>query len=904
LASVLEAGDKAPWWREREGRAGAHARRHHRAIRVPRETPLVGRDGDLDTLADAFAEARSGRGRTVLVDGEAGVGKTRLLDELVRRLRDAGEDPHVLYGSNPPGGVGRSRGALAEAVVAHFGEAGLEARIAPYLTVTPRLVPAFAAYLTGAPAREGDALAPEALHALYCHLARALAAERPVVWIVEDLHFGSVEARALLLSLARMAHDQRLLLVATTRPGLQADEIGYLDRLETTRRIGLGRLSPRQVIDLLREALGSERLAEQLGGRIAAKSDGNPYFIFEMLREMKERSSLRKLPDGSYTASDGVDRLTVPSTVRDLLLGHLKDLPAEHRALLDVGAVMGFAFDPDLVARVREMKRLHVLEALAGIERRHGVVRATGSGFQFDHHQLQEVLYAALPPLLRVEYHAMLGEAFEARGRLGAQPPAGVAGDAAVFLAEHYLRGQRREQGLPYVLPALDHLAALYRNEALLEMADLALETLGPGDPALRCDVQLRQAECLDLLGQREAQKAAADGALAAAEAAGDPGRAVRARLAIGWVSYGTANYESARAAFADVVERALSCGDVALEAAASGALANVLRLLGRPAEASPHRNHPLTLLRTAGDRAGEAAALLNLGIDHLPIGRFEEARAFLEQSLQLARELGLRRIEANAVGSLGHVYATLGRYDLVVESCRAFLTLARGIGYRPSEAVAVGNLGQALIEGGDLEGARRCLEECRAVVRTLQQRHVDSYSQMYEGDIARAAGDRVGARRAYEEALATARSLNVPNAIAETAFALGRLLQEDGAVSEARELLAEADALTRAMSLALPGSLPGVYLALMGERDAAQLSVSEAMPMAKRGEAHLILYRATRSPSHLREARVLLERVCEHLQGAERDRFWRIHPAAVMLQQEEKSLGRIPGIDRPSGSP
>src|SRR5207244_846829 len=106
-----------------------------------------------------------------------------------------------------------------------------------YLRVTPRLVPGFVAHLTGVGMPAGtETLTAEALHTVFCHLARALAAERPLVWVVDDLHFGSADARAILLSLARIAHDQSMLLVATARPGLPPGEVAELERLEVTRR--------------------------------------------------------------------------------------------------------------------------------------------------------------------------------------------------------------------------------------------------------------------------------------------------------------------------------------------------------------------------------------------------------------------------------------------------------------------------------------------------------------------------------------------------------------------------------------------------------------------------------------------------------------------------------------------
>src|SRR4029079_16624029 len=109
---------------------------------------------------------------------------------------------------------------LALAVLEHFGEAGIETAVARLLAATPGLQPAVIAHLTGRAWPAGaDRLGADALHAAYCQLARGLSEQRPLLWVVEDLHFAPAEVRALLVSLARVARGSRLCLVATTRKG-------------------------------------------------------------------------------------------------------------------------------------------------------------------------------------------------------------------------------------------------------------------------------------------------------------------------------------------------------------------------------------------------------------------------------------------------------------------------------------------------------------------------------------------------------------------------------------------------------------------------------------------------------------------------------------------------------------
>jgi len=931
LAGVLEEGEASAWWRKRDRR-----RRLERAavelprIRVPRETRLVGRDRELETLRSLYGEAREGRGKLLLIEGEAGVGRTRLLAEFVRGLDEGGENVRVLYGSFPPGKVGSGHGALSQAILDHFGEVDLEAKLAPSLAAMPALVPAFSALLAGGQTPPGsEPLSVDALHSVFCHLARGLAAERPLVWVIEDFHFGSAEGRSLLLSLARIAHDLGLLLVATTREGFPPEDQAHLDRLDVTHRLTLDRLSAEDVGRMLEEAFGSGALAEEIGDRVAARTDGNPFFILEMIRELKEGGLLAEGPDGSYAATSRIESFTVPSSVRDLLLARLEDLDKEERAMLGIAAVQGFRFDPDLVARVRESRRLEVLESLADLEHRLGIVRSTGTGFEFDNHQLREVVYESHPPMLRAEYHGMLAEAYEERGHLAQRSPEEMQGEAVVFLAEHYLKGGRKEQGIRLLLPALDTLARSYDSQALLDLAGLGLEVLAEGEESLRCDILLRQAGCFDLLGSRAEQRSAVEGAIRAAEAAGDTSWAAKGHARLTQLLIRIADYPAAREAVQECARLAREAGEREIEARAAGLLGLICQSLGKYDEARRQHEESLDLCRQGGDRRGEAYAGGNLGnaLRHLgqyrearetfekyialcheigdrrgeamhagslgqvflDLGCYEEARENLERQLALCREIGDRRVEIGAAGNLGSVFTHLGHYERAHESLERCLMLCRATGARGPEAITLGNIGPLALMEGRLDEAGERLDECLQLSRELGIKRVEAYALADSGNLARARGEAGEARKLYEEALGLHRDLGLRDGIAETTLALGRHLWEQGEGQAAREMLEEAEAISTELSLGEPGPLPAAYLALLGGRDPGEVAVTGAAPIAIRAETHLVLHLAGAGGDHLPQARALVEEMGSHLEGAEREAFWEINPVARMLRKESE---------------
>jgi tetratricopeptide (TPR) repeat protein len=190
----------------------------------------------------------------------------------------------------------------------------------------------------------------------------------------------------------------------------------------------------------------------------------------------------------------------------------------------------------------------------------------------------------------------------------------------------------------------------------------------------------------------------------------------------------------------------------------------------------------------------------------------------------------------------------------------------------------------------GRFEEAGKNLEQCLDLCRSLGIRQVEAFALLDAGDLSRARDEWPLAQGRYEEALELFRELGIRDGLASAALAHGRLLREQGEEAEAKALFEEADALSTELGLADPGPLPAAYLALMGERDPTQVEVTEAAPAVVRAEAHLVLQMAGAGGIHSLKVRAILEEMSEHLQGAERDAFWKFNPVARMLAEQAGS--------------
>lgn len=852
VARVLDEGEASEWWRVRSTAIRTATRRPLRRIRVPRESALYGRDGELATLRGLYERAKSGDGRVVLVEGEAGIGKTRLVDEFVGALAQGGEDVTYLFGSFPPGGAATAIGAFSTAWREHFGEENLTDALRTCLPETPRLVPAFAALLRGdAPPEGAEPLNRESLQALFIQATRRLAAERPTILLVDDLHLAPEEGRALFALLAVAVHGHRVLLVGTARPGLEEGWTADLERLGAAR-LELQRLGSRDLVRMLAEMLRSDPLAEDLAGRIALKSDGNPFFVSEILRGLRESGFLAREEDGTWASTRAIREIEVPANVAELVQARLTDLAEEDKDLLDVAACCGFEFDPLLVAGVLGVAQIPAMKRFARIERRHRLVRACGRRYVFDHHQVQDAIYRGMPELLREPYHAAIAEALEVRTGAPSAEPARLDGALCVDLASHFLRGARGARAVRYLDAALGHLEGTHRNEAALDLAERALAVPDLVAGPERCRLLLRKAVHLEVLGRVAEERVAIDEAVAGADASGDVELRARARHALGaHLAQASRNVE-AEPVLREALDLARAAGDRGLEASGARTLGRTLRYLARYDEALPLYERSLAIARETGNRRAEAVAEGSLGGVAWLVGRFDEARVHFERHLAIGREIGSLREESSATGNLGVLAHSLGRFDEARAHFEHSGAVARQIGARRAEAVAVGNLGTVQRALGRLDEARECFERRLALAREMDHPQGVALALSNLGGIDRVTGDLRAARTAAAESLRI--SLATADARLESAVReeMSTLLAEEGDFDAAETALREALALRRrigdrvgeAEALALLGAIE----ADRGRPEPALASLAEAAALGRDlGIAHVVATAACR---------------------------------------------------------
>lgn len=617
--------------------------------RLGTSVPLIGRGAELALLRAAFDRACDGQAGAVLVAGDAGVGKTRLLSELTDHAAGAGG--LVLLGrclDLQSGGLPYL--SVVEALGGLIGDEAAEPalRSRPALgrllsrlsdPAAPALTPASApgddlAGIFGASAA-GDVGQLQLFEAVLGLLGE-LGAARPVLLVIEDLHWADASTRKLVSFLASRLREQRLLVTVSYRGedvhrrhplrGVLAE----LARLPQAERLDLRPLGSGDARDFV-TALAGEQLPAGVVDELVARSEGNAFFAEELV-----------------AAGPSAD--AIPVGLADLLLARVEQLGAGTRRVLRCAAVsgdgIGHAALADLVGDASEDLEEALREAV-----HHHVLVADEGNYRFRHALLQEAVYADLLPGERSRLHAAYaawlgGWEIPWRGR-----------DAA--LAHHSLRAKDFPVALSAALRAADEAERLGAPGGALRHLEQALEVLDVVAPELRPDVDetmllIRASECASMSGEPDRAIAFAREAVERLPAGSAAGRAVLAwhRLAEALAALdstfdeGVAAVETARRLMTEAAEEGISARN---RATVLETRARLLRADDRHEEARASAEAALEAARSAGAEAVELSALVVLGALADTAGDPIEARTRLAEARRRAGALGAADVEARA---------------------------------------------------------------------------------------------------------------------------------------------------------------------------------------------------------------------------------------------------------------
>ncbi|GAC1476859.1 MAG: hypothetical protein NVS1B4_18510 [Gemmatimonadaceae bacterium] len=654
-------------------------------------TPYAGRARELTTLAEYVARARQGNGALVVVVGEPGTGKSRLLYELRQHLDTAvirvlqgrchaygGTTPYLPF-------VEALRDALElrrdralpdephDDVVSRIRalDPSLEDYIPFYLHLLaiPSSLFAVPEHLRG---KHLESSMLEALAAFYTVFTR----RAPTVLLLEDWHWVDIASRAVLRQLAEVVTNYPLLLVVASRPDPGVDSA----TLDAAQIVHLGPLDASSSRSIMQSVLGGARMSHHLAEHLCERTSGNPFFIEEVCHALVE-AGVVTICAGDAVVVDTAGMARLPDTVQSVIRTRVDRLDTPARDVLRVASVVGRDFGREILARVIDASV--TLGSATERLKASGLIQQTSVApeisYRFKHVLTQEVVYDSLLQHQRITLHAMVGRAIE-------QLYPDRLDENAELLMHHFSRAERWREAVRYGLSAAARTAALCQFTDALGALDRTYAWLAhlPDDGDHRstlADILFRQERLCETLGLRGRQRVIVDELIAMLLPHGPSPELAEAYLRLGDLCTLLRQFDAADAALATA----------------------------------------LGMSRERRDQAGERKALRSLGLLRWHEGRSEDALVLAEEALALDRARGDMEAIAGDLTNMGQILMGMRDHDRALQCFEEAVAVSRKLNSPIKQQFALHGLGNAYHLRGDVDEALRCLQEADDISRRLK---------------------------------------------------------------------------------------------------------------------------------------------------------------------------------------
>jgi class 3 adenylate cyclase/tetratricopeptide (TPR) repeat protein len=664
-------------------------------------SPLIGREWECKAIRRAVAATKLGHSAIVLVYGDAGVGKSRLLAEV-----QAGESGGVswLEGRCFPSTQTLSYAPIVDLIRRRSGitneqdikeqQSALRRHVATDFPAEPEVY-AVLAQVLALPLSDADtelikAFKGEEFRTRFFSIIEqrllALSEKQPVVLLIEDLHWADQSTVDLLAYVLPLVKRTRLTFIGVSR--WRHEPVDLWNKLnpvledcrEQLVEVPLQSLSADASRTLVRELLGGAELPESLAAEILDKSEGNPFFLEEVLRSLIEAGGL-VLEGNKWTVTPFTGASRVPDTLQAVLLSRLDRLPEDLKQLVQKAAVIGRVFLYRILEKIAGPStlldgQLNSLETTDLVRER---CRLPEMEYIFKHALTQEVAYQTLLAPARKALHQKVGDALEEIFRDRLEEFAGV-------LAYHYFTAESWENALRYSVQAANAAFRVYAFPEARGHCRRALECLhhvdeNRGNLELRVDLTIQLVSVSLQSEAPEKNLARLVEVESVAQSIGDPVRLARVQFWIGRANYAGGKLPEAIGYFQKVLAVAPGLGDPELIGLPAAVVGMALCVQGHFKKSLQFFDQAIPLLERAKNRHMSLAAYSYRGGAHVCLGRYAAGMSDINRALEIARSSRDKNAETLAYTCLALVHLIAGEYTEGVASARRALEIAEETG-------------------------------------------------------------------------------------------------------------------------------------------------------------------------------------------------------------------------------
>lgn len=693
-----------------------------------------------------------------------------------------------------------------------------------------------------------------------------LASTSPLLIFLDDIQWADPSTLNLFHYLARNTREDRILLLATYRPeDLLASNEGKPHHLEFTLQnmsreslftdIRLERFGPEDTANVIEKALGSFQRPEDFTDRIFTETEGNPFFILEVLKLLAEEGSLLE-KDGTWELSQSMDELKLPSKIYDVVIRRLNRLLREQKQILECASVVGKEFASDVVGTTLDINRINLLRSLGEIEKAHKLIHSGDEKYWFDHSKIREVLYNGINIELRREYHKIVGESYLELYR---------ENEIVEELAYHFMEsGDRR--AVDYLIMAGDKAKSRYANEEAILFYTSAETMLDDGGKLLKLHENLGDARVLVgkceeaienfrkareltddirikaglIFKAAEALEKNSDYELSRKEAEmgmdmlGDAHGPERCKLltimswthmrvgefdeaiklleqaldvsgggntmevgmvhhTTGMVQWFRGDYEKALADYEKALKIREAIGDVKGRIYTINNIGVVYMETGRLEEARDYFHQGVEYEERIRNKSGLASALDNIGNSYHTSGDFDKALDYHLRGLELYKQAGDRNGIAWALCSLGYIYPDIGQTEKGIQSHLDSVDICREIGDKQILVYNLCGLGEAYYKARKFEEAHRWIDKALTMSKEIGARREEGASHYVRALTFRDEGKLDSVKDEFDIAKVILADVGDMNLLTILDYEYGIYMKIIGNISMAREILVKA---------------------------------------------------------------------------------------------------------------
>ncbi|MFO7990992.1 MAG: tetratricopeptide repeat protein [Thermoplasmata archaeon] len=593
---------------------------------------------------------------------------------------------------------------------------------------------------------------------------------RPVLLFLDDLQWAESMSLKLLHYLSRNTRNDRILIVGTYRPEdiVQFDD-GTTHPLKTTmqnmgreelfQEMDLERLNKHSVEDFINKTLKKTELESKFINKIYKESEGNPFFLLEVLKMMVLEGYLEKV-DERWNPSKDLKKFEVPSKIHDIIARRVDRLMDEYRELLECASVVGEEFESSVIGEIMGLNRIKLLKCLNTIERDHNLIRSIKKKYIFDHSKIREVLYNSINDELKEEYHKMIAETYEKSER---------DGEEIIYeLGKHWDKGGKPGKAFEYYKKGSEMAKESYANELAIECYDRLLDLIPLLDSCedsdnITIDSLHQKGNCLKTLCEWDEAEKSYKKALEIAEKINDKDKIAKCTILIGDINKLEAKYREALDLYLQASQIYKDIGDKWGYCESLGKIGSVYNNMTEYDRAMRYLEEMQKIAEELQDNVLLSKLYGNMGSTHYGRGEMKEAMDFFEKKLKIKKEendlleigytlvniasiyvrlkdyenskkacnraleivekTGDKLIEQNALGKLGIAYTKEGEYSKGLEYYKRKLSLSEKIGDKRSIAYVANNIGELYKEKGEYDKALRYYQKDVDISKVLEDK-------------------------------------------------------------------------------------------------------------------------------------------------------------------------------------